>query len=78
MAEGYRRHLEPVIFEPWAERLVVFAGVRAGQHVLDVAAGTGVVSRRAAAAVGDGGRVIASDVSEWMRPRCRGTTPVWA
>ncbi len=66
VAEGYRRHLEPVIFEPWAERLVVFAGVRAGQHVLDVAAGTGVVSRRAAAAVGDGGRVIASDVSEWM------------
>ena len=66
VAEGYRRFLEPVIFEPWAERLVAFADVRPGQHVLDVAAGTGAVSRLAAAAVGDGGRVIASDTSEWM------------
>ncbi len=66
VAEGYRRHLEPVIFQPWAERLVAFAGVDPGHHVLDVAAGTGVVSRQAAAAVGDDGRVIASDISEWM------------
>jgi SAM-dependent methyltransferase len=66
VAEGYRRHLEPVIFEPWADRLISFANVRPGQHVLDVAAGTGVVSRQAAAAVGEGGRVIASDISEWM------------
>lgn len=66
VAEGYRRYLEPVIFEPWAERLVAFARIRPGQHVLDVAAGTGVVSRRAAVAVGKGGRVIASDISEWM------------
>ena len=54
VAEGYRRYLEPVIFEPWAERLVAFARIRSGQHVLDVAAGTGVVSRRAAVAVGRG------------------------
>src|ERR1700683_2896095 len=66
VAEGYRRYLEPVIFEPWAERLVAFARIRSGRHVLDVAAGTGVVSRRAAVAVGKGGRVIASDISEWM------------
>lgn len=63
VAEGYRQHLEPVIFQPWAERLVDFVGVDEGQTVLDVAAGTGVVTRAAARRVGAGGRVIASDIS---------------
>jgi len=66
VAEGYRANLEPVIFEPWAEELVRFAGVAPGQVVLDVAAGTGAVSRAAARAVGPEGRVVASDISEDM------------
>jgi SAM-dependent methyltransferase len=66
VAEDYRRHLQPVIFEPWARRLVAFAGIAEGQTVLDVAAGTGAVSREAAAAVGRRGRVIASDLSGAM------------
>lgn len=63
---GYREHLEPVLFRPWAERLLDFAGVKAGQRVLDVASGTGVVARAAAARVGTGGHVIASDISPAM------------
>src|SRR5580704_4026080 len=66
VAEGYRAYLEPVIFEPWAAELVRFAGVAPGQVVLDVAAGTGAVSRAAARATGPQGRVVASDVSEDM------------
>ncbi len=66
VAEGYRASLEPVIFEPWADVLVRFAGVAPGQVVLDVAAGTGAVSRAAARAVGPAGRVLASDLSEDM------------
>ncbi len=64
--EAYRRHLEPVIFAPWAERLVGLVGLEPGQRVLDVASGTGVVARAAAVAVGPRGRVIASDISPSM------------
>lgn len=64
--DGYREYLEPVIFRPWAERLLAYVQVGAGDTVLDVAAGTGVVSRGAASRVGPSGRVIASDVSEAM------------
>jgi SAM-dependent methyltransferase len=64
--EGYREYLDPVIFGPWAEKLVDFAGVAEGQTVLDVAAGTGVVARAAASRAGPGGHVIASDISAAM------------
>ncbi|GAC1317234.1 MAG: methyltransferase domain-containing protein [Thermoleophilaceae bacterium] len=64
--DGYRRHLEPVIFQPWAERLLDFVGIEAGQRVLDVASGTGVVARAAARRVGAAGHVIASDISAAM------------
>jgi SAM-dependent methyltransferase len=64
--DGYRRHLQPVIFEPWAQKLIDFVGLQPDQAVLDVASGTGVVARAAAAAVGPGGRVIASDISPAM------------
>ena len=66
VAEGYRAYLEPIIFEPWADELVRFAGVAAGEVVLDVAAGTGAVSRAAARAAGPKGRVVATDISEDM------------
>ena len=66
VAEGYRAHLEPVIFVPWADELVRFADVAPGEVVLDVAAGTGTVSRAAARATGREGRVVATDISEDM------------
>lgn len=66
VAENYRRYLQPYLFDPWARRIVDFVGLRAGQTVLDVAAGTGAVSRAAASVVGESGTVIASDVSAAM------------
>ncbi len=55
------------VFAPWAEVLVDIVGAQAGAEVLDVASGTGVVSRRAAARLqGSSGRVVASDVSAAM------------
>ena len=66
VASSYREYLEPVIFRPWAELLVDFVDPNRGQTVLDVAAGTGVVSRAASARISPGGRVIASDVSAAM------------
>jgi SAM-dependent methyltransferase len=64
--EAYRRFLQPVIFEPWAARLIDVVGLRKGPTVLDVASGTGAVARAAARAVGRKGRVIASDISTAM------------
>lgn len=64
--EGYERHLAPVLFAPWAEVLIDLVGVQAGAEVLDVASGTGVVARLAAARAGSSGRVVASDVSAAM------------
>lgn len=64
--DNYRRYLEPVLFAPWADRLVAYAGVRPGDVVLDVAAGTGAVARVAARVAGREGRVIANDISAGM------------
>lgn len=66
IAETYHRYLEPVIFGPWAARLVDYVGISEGQKVLDVATGTGAVARAAARRVGPSGRVLASDVSPEM------------
>lgn len=66
VAEHYRTYLEPVMFAPWADRLVAWAGVAQGDVVLDLAAGTGAVARSAARAAGSTGRVIANDISSNM------------
>jgi len=66
IAENYRHYLLPTVFEPWARHLVATVALPTGATVLDVAAGTGAVSRAAATAVGPGGRVIASDISAGM------------
>jgi ubiquinone/menaquinone biosynthesis C-methylase UbiE len=64
--ENYERYLVPVFFAPWAERMVELAGVRPDDRVLDVACGTGIVARRAAARVGAGGMVVGVDVNDAM------------
>jgi ubiquinone/menaquinone biosynthesis C-methylase UbiE len=64
--EDYERRLRGPLFEPWAEILVDAVGVRSGDRVLDIASGTGVVARLAAARAARSGRVVASDVSGAM------------
>ncbi|GHD83543.1 hypothetical protein GCM10007394_24050 [Salinibacterium amurskyense] len=63
IAENYRRYLQPYLFDPWAQLLVSSVDLERGQTVFDVAAGTGAVTRAAASAVGQAGRVIACDIS---------------
>src|ERR1700761_7814001 len=56
-AELYERHLVPAVTALWAVDLVERAGVQTGDRVLDVACGTGVVTRVALERVGSQGTV---------------------
>ena len=64
-AEAYERYLA-TSFAPWARRLVELAGIGSGQRVLDVACGTGIVARQAAASAGASGQVVGLDLNDDM------------
>ena len=55
----------------WAQDLVDAGEVRAGQRVLDVGCGTGVVTRQAARLAGPSGKVVGLDVNEGMLQMAR-------
>ncbi len=65
-AQTYQQYLVPALFEPMAHLLVERAALASGEHVLDVACGTGVVARLAATAVGTRGTVAALDLNPAM------------
>lgn len=63
---GYERLFVPALFEPWTRHLVESAGIQEGAHVLDVACGTGVLTRAALAQTGPGGVVVGVDPAPGM------------
>lgn len=64
-AEAYEAAFVPAFFAQWAPILCGAAVLTAGQRVLDVACGTGVVARTAADRVGSG-NVVGVDLNEAM------------
>src|SRR5690349_1550588 len=62
----YERVMVPAVFAPWAKHLLGTVALPAGARVLDVACGTGIVSRLAAPRVGPAGRVVGLDTNEAM------------
>jgi ubiquinone/menaquinone biosynthesis C-methylase UbiE len=74
-AENYERYFVPSIAAPLAEDLLEIAALRPGERVLDVACGTGVVTRGAAARVGGDGSVAGVDVNPAMLHVARAVTP---
>ena len=65
-SEIYEQRLVPAYFEQWAEMLVDSAELDVGAHILDVACGTGVVARTAAAHVGNNGKLVGLDLNPGM------------
>ena len=70
-AEIYEREMVPAIFARWAPEMIELAEVRAGHRVLDVACGTGVVTRLVAARVGPSGRAVGLDLNPVMLAAAR-------
>ena len=66
LATMYEGHMVPALFLRWAEALVEQLGVSPGERALDVACGTGAVTRVLAGAVAPGGSVVGIDLSPAM------------
>ena len=74
-AEIYEEFFVPALFRQWAPVVVDAAGIRAGQRVLDVACGTGVLAREATVRVTASGSVAGLDRNEGMLAMARRMTP---
>ncbi len=73
-AEAYEAAFVPAFFAQWAPILLDAAGVTAGQRILDVACGTGIVARTAADRVGSA-NLVGVDLNEAMLTVARRVCP---
>jgi ubiquinone/menaquinone biosynthesis C-methylase UbiE len=64
--ENYDRYMGPMLFEPYAEDLVERLKVRDALRVLEVACGTGIVTRCLRNALPPNAKLVATDLSEPM------------
>ena len=64
-AQAYQDY-NPLIMAPFVEAVIARVGIRPGDAVLDLACGTGLVTRRAAMQAGAEGRVVGLDLNPGM------------
>jgi ubiquinone/menaquinone biosynthesis C-methylase UbiE len=66
IAEFYERHLVPLIFEPYARDLAARVLAQKPQRILEIAAGTGVVTRAVASQLPADAQIVATDLNPPM------------
>ncbi|HST19213.1 MAG TPA: methyltransferase domain-containing protein [Gaiellaceae bacterium] len=74
--EIYNRLLGPVLFEPYARDLVARLDRRDGVRVLEVACGTGIVTRRLREELPQTSTLVATDLNEPMLDEARQNVPL--
>lgn len=67
--ELYQRYFVPLIFEPYAVELARRAMMRQPARILEIAAGTGVVTRHLASSLSPGTEIVATDLNQAMLDR---------
>ena len=72
MAEVYERYLVPLIFAPYATDLAKRVATDPGVHVLEIAAGTGAVTRELAKRLPEGVSITATDLNQGMLNQAAG------
>ncbi len=65
-ARAYEALFVPALFDQWTSTVADRARIQPGQRVLDVACGTGVLTREVSRRVGDRGRVVGLDPNPGM------------
>jgi len=65
IAAQYERYLVPLIFEPYAADMAARVTSRSPQRVLEIAAGTGVVTRAMSATLAHDVAIVAPFSSIW-------------
>jgi SAM-dependent methyltransferase len=71
----YDRKLGPVLFEPYAEDLVARLPTGDQLRVLEIACGTGIVTRRLRESLPDSATLVATDLNEPMVAYARDSVP---
>jgi SAM-dependent methyltransferase len=74
-AQVYEDFFIPALFQEWADRVADAAQLQPGDHVLDVACGTGVLTRAVATRVEPTGSVIGLDLNDGMLDVARQKAP---
>ena len=65
-AEIYETFFLPALFDQWPPKVAQAAQIKSGDHVLDVACGTGVLARHIINLVGESGEVTGLDINPGM------------
>ena len=69
--EAYEKYIVPAFSGAWAKDIVERAALKKGESVIDVACGTGIVTRHVGAYVGRKGRVVGLDINQVMLDKAR-------
>ncbi len=78
IAKAYDTILVPSLFEPWASQLINDNKPWTSNNVLDLACGTGVITKELSKSVGSKGKVIALDINNQMLKLAKLKCNEWA